>query len=159
MNLDIHLNCSNTIFCTGNLKVHITKEVFQSLNICKYNIIIIGITSNQSTWDTCNHFLNRNTCSHKCHTRCTCRCHRCRSIRLKCLRYSADCIWEFLCRRKYRNQCTLCQCSMSNFTTSWSTWRLCFSNRVWWEVVMMHVTFYCYILIQTIYLLYFRKWC
>ena len=33
MNLNIHLDCGNTIRCTGDLKVHIAEEVFQSLNI------------------------------------------------------------------------------------------------------------------------------
>ena len=49
MNLDIHLDRCDTFVCTGYLEVHISEEVFESLNICKYKIIIICITCNQST--------------------------------------------------------------------------------------------------------------
>ena len=34
MNLNIHLNCSDTIMSTRYLKVHISEEIFQTLNIC-----------------------------------------------------------------------------------------------------------------------------
>ena len=49
MDLDIHLDRCDTFVCTGYLEVHISEEVFESLNICKYKIIIICITCNQST--------------------------------------------------------------------------------------------------------------
>ncbi len=41
MDLDIHLDCCDTFVCTGYLEVHISEEVFKSLNICKYDVIII----------------------------------------------------------------------------------------------------------------------
>jgi len=48
MDLDIHLDCSDTIMCTGYLEIHISEEIFKSLNIGKNNIIIIRITGNKS---------------------------------------------------------------------------------------------------------------
>ena len=65
VNLNIHLDCCNTLCSTCYLKVHITKEIFKSLNICKNDIIIICITCNKSTRNTSNHSLNRNTSCHK----------------------------------------------------------------------------------------------
>ena len=108
MNLDIHLNCCDTIMCTCNLKVHIAEEVFKTLDICKYKVIIICFTCHKTTGNTCNLFLNWNTCSHKGQCRCTNRCLRCRTIGFKCFGYCTDCIWEFFCAWKYRNQCSFC---------------------------------------------------
>ena len=65
MNLDIHLNCCDTVCCTGYLKVHISEEIFKSLNICKQYIIIICITRNQTAGNTRYHLLNRYTRRHK----------------------------------------------------------------------------------------------
>ena len=65
MNLDIHLDCSNTIVCTGNLEVHVSKEILKSLDIGKNDVIIISISGYKTTGNTCDHLLNRNTCSHK----------------------------------------------------------------------------------------------
>ena len=48
MDFNIHLNSRNTIMCTGNLEVHIAKEVFQTLNICQHQIIFICISRHQS---------------------------------------------------------------------------------------------------------------
>ena len=65
MNLNIHLDSCYTFCCTSYLKVHISEEIFKTLNICKNNIIIICITCYKATRDTCNHTLNWNTSSHK----------------------------------------------------------------------------------------------
>ena len=159
MDLDIHLDRCDTFVCTGYLEVHISEEVFESLNICKYKIIIICITCNQSTWDSGYCSLDRYTCWHQWHRRCTYTCLRSRTIWFKCLRYSTDRIWEFCFAWKYRKQCTLCQCSMSDLTTSRSSGWLCLTYRVWWEVVVVHISLCCLCFIQTIQFLSFRKWC
>jgi len=65
VNLNIHLDCGNTVMGTCHLKVHIAKEVFQSLDIGKHDIIIIGIAGYQTAGDTCNLLLNGNACSHQ----------------------------------------------------------------------------------------------
>ena len=65
VNLDIHLDSCDTVFCTCYLEVHISEEIFKSLNICKYDEIIVCIACYKTTAYTCNHLLDRNTCSHK----------------------------------------------------------------------------------------------
>ena len=65
MNLNIHLDGSNTFFRTGNFKVHIAEEIFKTLNICQNQVIIIGITGYQTNGNTSNWCLNRNTGSHQ----------------------------------------------------------------------------------------------
>jgi len=97
MDLDIHLNCSDTVMCTCNLKVHISEEVFQALDICQNDVIIICSTCYQTTGNTCNRFTDRYTCCHKRHSRCTDTCLRSRTVRFECLRYCTDCVREFLC--------------------------------------------------------------
>ena len=49
VDLDIHLDRCDTFMCTGYLEVHVSEEVFQSLDICKHQIIIVCITGNKST--------------------------------------------------------------------------------------------------------------
>ena len=65
MNLDIHLDGSDTIMSSGNLEIHISKEVFQPLNICKDQIIVISISGHKTCGDTSYRFLNRNTSCHQ----------------------------------------------------------------------------------------------
>ena len=65
MDLNIHLDCGDTFSSTGYLKVHISKEVFQTLNIRQKHEIFICITGYKTTGNTCNHLLNRYTCSHQ----------------------------------------------------------------------------------------------
>ena len=142
--------------CSGYLKVHIAKKVFQTLNICQNNVIIICLTCYQTTGNSCNRLLDRYTCCHQRHCRCTNTCLRSRSIGFKSLRYCTDRIRELFFTRKYRYQCFLSQCSMSDLTTSRSSGRFCFTNRVRWEIIMMHITFACNILIQSVYFLNFR---
>ena len=102
VDLDIHLDCCDTVMCSGYFKVHIAKEIFQTLDICQNDVIIICLACYQTTGNTCNRFLDRYTCCHQRHGRCTDTCLRSRSIGLKCLRYSTDCIREFFLARKYR---------------------------------------------------------
>ena len=97
MNLDIHLNCSDTIMCTCNLKVHISKEIFQALNICQNDVVIICSACYQTTGNTCYRFTDRHTCCHQRHRRCTDTCLRSGTIGFKSLRYCTDCIWELFC--------------------------------------------------------------
>ena len=49
MNLNIHLDSCDTFCCTCYLEIHISEEIFKSLNISKYDIIIICLTCNKTT--------------------------------------------------------------------------------------------------------------
>ena len=49
VDLNIHLDRCDTFMCTCYLEVHISEEIFQPLNICKYQIIIVSSTCYQTT--------------------------------------------------------------------------------------------------------------
>ena len=74
VNLDIHLDSCDTFMCSGYLEVHISEEVFQSLDICQYKVIIISITCYKSTGDSCYCRFDWYTCCHQSHRRCTYTC-------------------------------------------------------------------------------------
>ena len=65
MNLNIHLDGSNTILGSAHLKIHIAKEIFQALDVCKHQIIVIRIPGHKTAGNTSHHFLNRHTGSHQ----------------------------------------------------------------------------------------------
>ena len=48
MNLDIHLDSGDSFGSTGNLEVHVSEEVLETLDIGKEYKIIIGLTGNKS---------------------------------------------------------------------------------------------------------------
>ena len=157
MNLDVHLDRRDTIMCTRHFKVHIAEKVFQSLNVCQQYEIIIRISCYKTTRNTRHHLLDRHTCRHQGHTGRTGGSHRSRAIGLKCLRYRADRIRELILGRQYRNQRSLRQSTMSDLSSARSTADLRLTYRIRREIVMMHISFTCYILIQTVHSLYFRQ--
>ena len=128
MDLDIHLDSSDPFFRAGHLKVHISEEVLQTLDVCQYNVIVIGLSSYQTAGDARYHALNGHTRCHQGHGRCTDTCLGCGSVGFKGFGNRTDSIWEFCFAGKYRHQCTLCQCSVTDLTASRSSGRLCFTN-------------------------------
>ncbi len=150
MNLDIHLDRCDTLLCTGYLEIHIAKEIFQSLDIRQNDVIIIRLTGNQTTGNTCNCRLDRYTCCHQGHAGCTDTCLRSGTIGFKGLRYRTDCIWELFLTWQNRYQCTLSQRSMSDLTASRSSGRFRLTYGVAWEVIMMHISLGNRILIQSV---------
>ena len=49
VNLYIHLDCSNSLCCTCNLEIHVSKEIFKPLNICEKYKIVICVAGNKTT--------------------------------------------------------------------------------------------------------------
>ena len=69
VNLYIHLECSYAVRCTCYLEVHVTKEVFHSLDIGKDSksagsVLIESLDETHS--DTADRLLDRNTGIHQC---------------------------------------------------------------------------------------------
>ncbi len=143
---------------TGYFKVHIAEEIFKALNICQYNIVVIGISGNKSGRNTSHLLFDRNTGRHQRHGRCTDTRLRCRAIGFKCLGNCTNRIREFFHTRKYRNQSLFSQGTMADLTTSRSSGRFCFTNRVGREIVMVHITFGCHIDIDAINTLCLGHW-
>ncbi len=57
VDLDIHLDCGDSVMGTCYLEVHISEEVFQALDIGQDDVIIIGVAGNQTAGDTSNRLL------------------------------------------------------------------------------------------------------
>ena len=74
VNLNIHLNSCNTFMCTGYFKVHISEEVFQSLDIGKNKIVIVCISSYKTCGNTGYCSFDRYSGCHKRHTGCAYAC-------------------------------------------------------------------------------------
>ena len=65
MDLDVHLNCGDTLMGSAHLEIHVAEEVFKALDIGQNNIVVIRITSYKAAGNTCYRCLNRNTCRHQ----------------------------------------------------------------------------------------------
>ena len=65
MNLDIHLNGSDTLRGARHLEIHVPEEILQSLDIRQQHIIIIRLPCDQSAGNTGNHPLDGNSCRHQ----------------------------------------------------------------------------------------------
>ena len=108
VNLDIHLNSGNSLFRSGDLKVHIAEEIFQALNIGQHEVILVRLPGNQAAGDSGNRLLNRHTGSHQGHAGCTSGSHRCGTVGLHRLGNGTNRIRELFHGRKHRKKGTLC---------------------------------------------------
>ena len=60
-NFNVHLETGNTVFCSGNLKVHIAKAIFLTKNVRKNLIAVVMFAlSDKTHCNTGNHFLHWN---------------------------------------------------------------------------------------------------
>ena len=150
MNLNIHLDGSNTILGSAHLKIHIAKKIFQALDVCKHQIIVIRIPGHKTAGNTSYHFLNRNAGSHQGKSGGADACLRGGTVGFHGLRYGTDCIWEFLRAWQNRNQCPLRQGAMAYLAAAGSSAWLCLAYREGWEVIVMHITLAGLILIQAV---------
>ena len=157
IHFDIYLNRCDTVFSTGNLKVHITEEVLDALDIHEYEeVILILFIYDKTCRNTSYRLFDRNTCIHKSQCACTDRTLGCRTVRHQDLGYGTDRIREFFLRRKYRNKGSLSKSTMTDLTASRRTGSFCLTNRIARHVVVMHITLG-YFIIQTIDRLRVRK--
>ena len=80
VDLDIHLNSSNTIFGTGNLKIHIADMIFVTKDITQNDKLVTLL--HQSHGDSGNRCFDRHPGIHQGQTTTTNRSHRRRAVRL-----------------------------------------------------------------------------
>jgi len=143
--------------CTGYFKVHISEEVFQSLDIGKNKIVIVCISSYKTCGNTGYCSFDRYSGCHKRHTGCAYACLWSRAVWFKCFRYCTDGIWKFGFAWKYREKSSFCQRTMSDLTSSRSSWRFCFTYRIWREIIMVHISLSRFWFIKTVKSLCFRQ--
>ena len=72
MDLDIHLDRSDTLVGTCHLEVHIAEEVLKPLDVCKEYEILVLVTCHKTAADTGHLGLDRHACSHKSHAGSAC---------------------------------------------------------------------------------------
>ena len=157
MNLDIHLDCSNSVSCSRYLKVHIAEEILKTLNIGEYQIILVTLSGNQTAGNARNRLSNRHTGSHQGHTGCTGGSHGSGTVGLHRLGNGTNGIGELLYRRKHRNQGLLCEGTVSDFSSSRTSGSLCLSYRISREVVLVKIALLRLKFIHPLYLLYLGK--
>ena len=80
VDFNIHLDGSDTLMSSGYLEVHISEEVFKSLDICENNVIIICIACYQTTGNSSYRFADRHSGCHQRHGGCTDTCLRGRAV-------------------------------------------------------------------------------
>ena len=150
MDLNIHLDGCNPFRRTCHLEIHIAEEIFQSLDVGQQYIVIVRISCYQATGNTCHHLFHRHPCRHQGHTGSAGGRHRCGTVGLECLRNRADRIGEFFRGRQYRQKRPFCQSPMTDLTTPRPSGRLCLAHRIGREIIVMHIAFADFILIQSV---------
>ena len=150
MDLDIHLDRCDTFVSTAYLEVHVSEEVLKTLDIGKNDVIVVCLACYKTAGDTGYHSLDRNTCCHKGQGRCTDAGLGCGTVGLHCLRYSTDRVRELFLAREYRYKGTLSKSAMTDLTASRSSGRLCLAYGEGREVVVVHISLCCLILIKTV---------
>ncbi len=159
MDLNIHLDRGNSGISTRYLEIHVTEEIFQSLNIRQQYKIIVRLSGHKSAGNACNHFSDRNTCRHQRHTGSTGGRHGSRTVRFKRLGYGTDRIRKFFLRRKHGKKRTLCKRAMTDLAASRSTADLRLPNGVGREIIMVHIAFCRRIFVKPVHSLYLGERC
>ena len=159
MDLNIHLNCSDSLVGSCHLEVHIAEEILQSLDIRKHEIIIVRIPCHKSCRNTCHSRLNRYACRHQGHRRSTHTRLGCGTIGLKGLRYRTDRIRKLCLVWKHRHQSALCQSTVPDLAASRTSGRSCLADRIGREIIVVHISLGCLRLIKPVQSLRLCKRC
>ena len=64
VDLDIHLDGCDSLMGTAHLKVHVSKEVLKALDICKHQVVVVGLSGHKTAGDTGYHGSDRYACCH-----------------------------------------------------------------------------------------------
>ena len=136
--LDIHLQCCDTLACTGNLKVHVTEVILHTLNIRQYGVLSVFLIHDQTHGNTSHRRLDRYTSRHQRHGSGTDGCLGGRTVGFGYLGYRTNRVREILNTWQYLGQCTLTQCTMTDLTTARASHTSCFSYGIRREVIVMH---------------------
>ena len=150
MNFNIHLNGRDSLMGSANLKVHVSEEVFQSLDIRQNKVIIVCLSGHQSAGNSGHHALDGHACRHQGQRGSTDAGLGSGTVGFHGLGYGTDCVGEFLFAGKYRNKSTLCKGAMADFPASRSSGRLCLTDGEGRKVIMVHIPFAGFILIQPV---------
>ena len=150
VDLDIHLDGCDSLIGSCHLKVHVSEKVFQTLDVGEDQIIIVAVSCHQSYRNTGYRRFDRHTCCHQRQRRCTDASLGCGTIGFHDLRYGTDRIRELFFCRKHRYQCTFCQRSMSDLSSSRTSARSGLSYGIGRKIIVVHVALARLVLIHAV---------
>ena len=150
INLNIHLDSSDTLFGACYLKVHIAQSILQALDIGQNGEVFAIL--NQAHSYTSYRSLNGHACIHQGQSACANRAHGGGTIGFQNLGYQTNCIGEFFLRGNYGLQSTLSQCTVTDLATARAAQRLGFAYGIRREIIVVDVTlgFFCTKAIQNL---------
>src|SRR5579871_743963 len=134
--LDVHLQCRNTLASTSHLEVHITIVILSARNIGENGILIALLHQPHS--HTGNRSLNRNPSLHQRQRGSAHGSHRRRSIRLQNVGDDAQSIRRLIFSWQHSLNRSRSQSAMTNLTPTNPTHPTHFSNRERREVIVQH---------------------
>ena len=134
LDLDVHLQCSDTVFSTGYLEVHIAEVIFITQDIGQNSETTTVL--DQAHGDTCHVILQWYTSVHHGQTAATDRSHRRRTVRFGNFRNHTHGVAEIFWCWQNRNQSALGQTTMAEFTALGTTHTTAFASGVRRHVVM-----------------------
>ena len=139
VDLDIHLDRGDTVFCAGHLEVHVAEEVFKALDVGEENEIIVSLAGDKAAADACDGLLDRDTCCHKGHAGSAGGSHGCGTIGFEGLGDRTDRIRELINGGEHRHESTLSQCAVSDLAASGASGDPGLAYGIGREVVMMDI--------------------
>ena len=150
INLNIHLDSSDTLFSACYLKVHIAQSILQALDIGQNGEVFAIL--NQAHSYTSYRSLNGHACIHQGQSACANRAHGGGTIGFQNFGYQTNCIGEFFLRGNYGLQSTLSQCTVTDLATARAAQRLGFAYGIRREIIVVDVTlgFFCTKTIQNL---------
>ena len=134
LNLDVHLQSSDTVRGTRNFKVHIAEVILITQNIGQNRELVAFL--DQTHGDTGHRRLDGHARVHQRQAGTTDRRHRAGTVGFSDLRYRTDGVREFFHGGHNRCHTTLGQTAVANFTTTRCTHTASFANGVRREVVV-----------------------
>ena len=137
LDLGIHLNGGNAFCGTGNLKVHVSGEVFHSLNISKNGKLITE--GHKAHGDTGNRCLDLNTSIHQREGGTADAGHGGGAIGFQNFALQKHCVGEICNIWQNGHKGALCKGTVADFAATGSTHLAALANRERREVVIVHV--------------------
>ena len=114
LDLDVHLQGSNTVGRTCHLEVHITQVIFVTQDVGQHGKAVAIL--DQTHGDTCHVRLHWHASIHHGQAAATHRSHRGRAIRLCDFRHHTNGVRKLFLSRQASSQCTLGQTAVADFT-------------------------------------------
>src|SRR5690606_28059453 len=136
LDLDVHLQSSNTFLGTGNLEVHIAQVIFVTQNVGQHSKLVAFL--DQTHGHTSHVILHRHASVHHGQGATTHRCHGGGTVGFSDLGHHADGVLEVFSGWQQGSQSTLGRTTVTDFTTLGCAETASFASVEWRHVVVHH---------------------